>query len=74
VDRATGWVALAVGLAAIASVVSLLLLYVVGDPFGTVNDVGNALIGVLGAMLAYRLATTAGGMGIAWGPRSSARS
>jgi hypothetical protein len=57
-------VALALGIVAVASVVSLALFFAVGGPFGFANDVGNALIAILSALLALRLAT-AGGAGMA---------
>ncbi len=56
-----GWVAIALAAVCMVSVVSLILLFVVGEPFGQVNDVGNALIGVLSLVLAILLARQAGG-------------
>jgi hypothetical protein len=46
--------ALAIAGIGAASFVSLALLYTVGEPFGTLNDVGNAALGVLAAGFAYR--------------------
>jgi hypothetical protein len=63
-DQASGWLALAVSVVAIASLVSLVLLFAAGEPFGFANDVGNALIGILSALLAWQLVATRG-MGIA---------
>jgi hypothetical protein len=51
--------ALAVGLVAVVAVVSLIVFYVVQGPFGTINDVGNAGIGVLSAALAFGSARAA---------------
>lgn len=48
---------MALGIVAFASVVSLALFFVVAGPFGFLNDVGNALIGILSALLAVRLAS-----------------
>jgi hypothetical protein len=53
--RDTGRLALAVGAVAAGSAVCLGTYFVVGGPFGTINDVGNAGIGVLSAALAWRL-------------------
>jgi hypothetical protein len=53
-------VALAVGVVAVASVASLVLFFAVGGPFGAANDLGNALIGVLSGLLAFRLAVMRG--------------
>ena len=44
---------MATGLVAFGAVVSLILFYVIGGPFGAINDVGNALIGILSALLAF---------------------
>lgn len=50
-----GALAVATGAAAVASAVSLGLLFTVGEPFGRVNDLSNALTGVLSGCLAWRL-------------------
>jgi len=50
-----GRVPLALGVVAFASVASLVLFFVVGGPFGTINDLGNALVGILSALLAWML-------------------
>ena len=48
---------IALTLAAVAAVgvIGLILLSVLGDPFGTLNDLGNAAIGVLSAVLALSI-------------------
>jgi hypothetical protein len=56
-----GWVAIALAVISVASVVSLALLFAIQGPWGTINDVGNALIGVLAAALALLLAGQGGG-------------
>ena len=53
--RDTGRLALAVGAVAVGSVACLATFFVVGGPFGTINDIGNAATGVLSAALAWRL-------------------
>ncbi|HEX7197820.1 MAG TPA: hypothetical protein VF364_13420 [Candidatus Limnocylindria bacterium] len=58
---AVGWVAGALAAVCAVSLVSLILLFVAGGPFGQINDVGNALIGVLSAALAFLLVREAGG-------------
>jgi hypothetical protein len=62
--QTVAWVALTLAIVAVASVVSLALFFAMGGPFGFANDVGNALIGILSALLAIRLAP-AGGAGMA---------
>ena len=47
--------ALTVGAVAAGSVACLATFFVVGGPFGTINDIGNAATGVLSAALAWRL-------------------
>jgi hypothetical protein len=51
----TGRLALAVGAVAAGSVVCLATYFVVGGPFGTINDVGNAATGILSGLLAWGL-------------------
>ena len=51
----TGRLASAVGLAAIAAPVTLATFFAIGGPFGTVNDLCNAAVGVLSGALAWRL-------------------
>jgi hypothetical protein len=53
--RDTGRLALAIGITAAGSAVSLATYFAVQGPFGTINDVGNAATGVLSAGLAWRL-------------------
>ena len=55
VGRRAGRLAIAIGLIAIGAVVCLVLFYIVGGPLGAINDVANALIGVLSAILAVQL-------------------
>ena len=51
-----GWVAIATGVAVIVAVINLTLMYTVNGPFfGTVNDVFNAIIGILSIVLAWML-------------------
>lgn len=59
-DQATGRIAVAIGSLTVATVISLVLFFVVGGPFGLLNDIGNALIGILSAFLALRLAAAIG--------------
>ena len=46
-------VAMAVATVDLLGVVCLILFFVVGGPFGSINDVANAAVGVLSAVLAY---------------------
>jgi hypothetical protein len=63
-DQASGWLALATGVVAIATIVALVLFFALaGGPFGIINDFGNALVGTLSAVLAFRL-SAARGVGI----------
>jgi MFS family permease len=54
-DRGTGRLAVAAGVVAAASAASLATFFAVQGPFGTINDIGNAVTGILGACLALRL-------------------
>lgn len=54
-SRNTGRLALAIGVAAAGSAACLATYFVVGGPFGTINDIGNAATGILSACLAWRL-------------------
>lgn len=54
-DAAAGWVAIALAIVTAASIAALILFYTVGGPFGSINDAGNALIGILSAGLAILL-------------------
>ena len=56
-----GWVAIALAVVTVASIACLALFYAIQGPWGTINDVGNALIGVLAAALALLLAGQGGG-------------
>jgi hypothetical protein len=51
----TGRLALALGVVAIGSAACLATYSIVQGPFGTINDIGNAVTGVLSAGLAWRL-------------------
>jgi small-conductance mechanosensitive channel len=54
-DPAAGWVASALAVVIVVTVVSLIVFFIVGGVFGPLNDVGNALIGILMAVLAIQL-------------------
>ena len=54
-DPAAAWVAIALAILTVASVAALIAFYVVGGPFGSLNDAGNGLIGLLSALLAILL-------------------
>lgn len=58
------WLAGALSIVIVAAVLSLALLFVAGEPFGTINDVANALIGVLAAVLAIAALRAFGGSGL----------
>lgn len=51
----TGLLAIATGAVSASSAALLATYFRVGDPFGEINDTGNALTGVLSAALAWRL-------------------
>ena len=51
-----GWTAGAVAVTVPAAIVLLVVYYAVGGPFGTLNDLANALVGVLSAVLAAQTA------------------
>jgi hypothetical protein len=53
--RDTGRLALAIGAVAGSSAICLATYFAVQGPFGTINDVGNGLAGVLSGWLAWRL-------------------
>jgi hypothetical protein len=59
--RGMGRLAIAAGVVAAGSAVCLATYFVVGGPFGTINDVGNAATGLLSAALAWRLRGQASG-------------
>ena len=50
-----GWTAIATGVTVILAVIFLILMYTVNGRFGTVNDVLNAMIGILSVVLAWML-------------------
>jgi hypothetical protein len=50
-----GWTAIATGVTVILAVIFLILMYTVNGRFGTVNDVLNAMIGILSVALACML-------------------
>ncbi len=53
--RYTGRLVLGIGAVAVGSAACLGAYFAVGGPLGTLNDIGNATIGVLSATLAWRL-------------------
>lgn len=55
VDRDTGRLAIAAGVIALASIASLAVFFAIRGPFGTINDVGNGLTGLIAGLLAWRL-------------------
>ena len=60
-DSAAGWVAIVLAIVIVATLVVLLIFFIVAGPFGPINDGGNALVGVLSAVLAALLVRHAGG-------------
>jgi len=65
-NRNLGWLALVVGIVGLASLLSLIVFYVAGGPFGAINDVGNAVLGVLSAVLAWMVLRSGAGPGYLW--------
>ena len=61
-DPAAGRVAIALTVVIVATVVSLIVFFIVGGVFGPINDVGNALIGGLMAALAILLSESVNGV------------
>jgi hypothetical protein len=53
--RETGRLAAALGLVAVGSAICLATYFTVRGPFGTINDIGNATVGLLSAAVAWRL-------------------
>jgi hypothetical protein len=53
--RSLGRLAVALGCVGLASGTSLIAFFVVGGPFGALNDVGNGALGVLSGLLAITL-------------------
>ncbi|MEV5966516.1 hypothetical protein AB0L70_32405 [Kribbella sp. NPDC051952] len=47
------------GIVGFGTCLCLILLWVAGEPFGSINDVGNAVFGLLSAVLAWQLRTSA---------------
>ncbi len=45
--RASAYVAVTLGIIGLGSWSSLIVFFVVGDPFGTINDVGNGALALL---------------------------
>lgn len=60
-DSTAGLIASALGVVIVASVLSLVIFFIAGGPFGLINDAGNGLIGILSAALATLLVRQAGG-------------
>ena len=54
-EPAVGWVATALAVVIVATVALLAVFFIYGGPFGLLNDVGNAVIGILMAALAILL-------------------
>jgi hypothetical protein len=57
----TGRLAVAIGIVASGSAVALALEFAADGPFGTINDIGNGVAGVLSGALAWRLRSSFGG-------------
>jgi hypothetical protein len=54
-DRSSIPIARTLGVVGLLSWLSLIVFFIVGDPFGTLNDIGNGALGVLSAALAVTL-------------------
>jgi hypothetical protein len=54
-SSAAAWVAIATGAVGLLGLVFIILLFTVGQPFGTLNDICNGLAAVLSAVLAWML-------------------
>jgi hypothetical protein len=54
-SRSAGRLAVATGGAGVIGFIALILFFIFGGPLGTLNDLCNALVGVLSAGLAWRL-------------------
>lgn len=54
-SEAIGWVAFATGVIGIFSMIFIALFYTVGNPFGTLNDIFNALMAISSGILAWML-------------------
>jgi hypothetical protein len=66
VDRTTATLAIATGVIAIASLLSLITFFTVGGLFGPFNDIGNGVTGLLSGVLAWRLGGGLGGRVAVW--------
>jgi hypothetical protein len=53
--RDTGRLALAIGVVAVGSAVSIAAFFAVRGPLGTINDIGNGALGALSGWLAWRV-------------------
>jgi hypothetical protein len=53
--RTVGWIALVAGVVGLVSIASLIVFFIVGGPFGSINDWTIALLGVLSASLVLGL-------------------
>jgi hypothetical protein len=51
----TGWAALATGIASILATVLIILFYIVGGLYGTLNDIFNGVAGILSGILVWML-------------------
>jgi hypothetical protein len=54
-DRSSIPIARTLGVVGLLSWLSLIVFFIVGDPFGTLNDIGNGALGLLSAALAVTL-------------------
>ncbi|MCC7359836.1 MAG: hypothetical protein IT317_10185 [Anaerolineales bacterium] len=63
--RAAGPTALAVAVVLLAGLLCLVVFYVVGNPWGTLNDAGNGLAALLSAALAWQLRRSTYGWAVA---------
>jgi hypothetical protein len=52
---ATGWVAMATGVAGLSAILFIVLFYTVGGLFGPLNDICNGLLGIMSGVLAAML-------------------
>jgi hypothetical protein len=49
------WLAIATGISGLLALVLLILFFTIGGPFGTLNDIFNAMTGILSGFLAWSL-------------------
>ena len=54
-SQGVGPIAVILGVVGLGSFVSLMVFFVVGGPFGAINDVGNGALGLLSGVLAWSL-------------------